>query len=347
MGFFSKPTQIGVAIGTSSVKIAEVQKTGKSYSLVHFGIAQLPEEAIINREIVNHMAVVDATRGLVRQLKIKGKSVVTSLSGSAVIVKRILIEQTSDKELDDAISWEAEQYVPFDINEVVLDYQVLNKNGPEGKMEVVLVACKRSVVESYQAVLKDAGLNATCVDVDAFALQNVFESNYPLDTPCALVDIGASSLKLVVTAGGQPVFTRDSAVGGRTLTAEIQKHLNLNYQEAEILKIDGNAKGQVPQEVSDLINVMAENLAVEVKKSMDFYIASNTGLNVGYILLSGGTAKLPNLSKLVEDSVGLPTQLLNPFTTITYDSKVFTQDYISTISSLAAIPLGLAVRGTT
>src|SRR5690242_17152716 len=120
---FGGTTQIGVSIGSSSVKIAELKKTGKSYSLVHFGIAQLPDEAISNREIINHMAVVDAVKGLVTQLKLKGKSVITSRSGASVIVKKILLEQTSPKELDDAILWEAEQYVPFDINEVVYDYQ--------------------------------------------------------------------------------------------------------------------------------------------------------------------------------------------------------------------------------
>lgn len=345
MSLFGADTRIGVSIGTSSVKIAELKKSGKTYSLAHFGVAQLPDEAIVNREIVNHMAVVDATRGLVTQLKMKGKSVVTSLSGAAVIVKKILLEQTPKKELDDAILWEAEQYVPFDINEVVFDYQVINKNGPEGKMEIMLVACKRAIVESYQAVLKDAGLNASCVDVDLFALQNTFEANYPQETPTALVDIGASSLKLVIWANGQPIFSRDSAVGGRTLTTEIQKHLNLSYQEAEILKIDGNAQGQMPQEVADLVHVMAENFAAEIKRSMDFFTASNAGVNVAYILIAGGSARLPELAKMVEDTCGLPTQLMNPFNKITYDSKIFTEDYINGISSIAAVPVGLALRG--
>lgn len=345
MGLFGANTRIGVSIGSSSVKIAELKKSGKGYSLVHFGIAQFPEEAVVNREIVNHMAVVDAVRNLVSQLKIKGKPVVTALSGSTVIVKKILLEQTPAKELHDAIVWEAEQYVPFDMSEVALDYQVVNKNGPEGKIEIILVACKKNIIESYQAVLKDAGLQATCVDVDVFALQNVFEVNYPSDTPCALVDIGATSLKLAVVANGQPIFSRESAVGGKTLTTEIQKHLNLNYQEAEILKIDGNAQGQIPQEVNDLIHVTAENFASEIKRSMDFFIASNTGVNVAFILLAGGSARLPNLSKLVEDAAGIPVQLMNPFQAIQFDQKIFNPDYISAISGTAAVPIGLAIRG--
>lgn len=342
---FGGQTQIGVSIGSSSVKIAELKKAGKSYSLVHFGVAQLPDEAIQNREIVNHMAVVDALRGIVSQLKIKGRNVTISLSGAAVIIKKILLEQTSPKELGDAILWEAEQYVPFDINEVAFDYQVLNKNGPEGKMEIMLVACKRTIIDSYMAAIKDAGLSASIVDVDLFALQNAYESNYPPEAPAAIVDIGAASLKLAICIGGCPVFTRDSAVGGRMLTAEIQKHLNVSYQEAELLKIDGNAQGQVPQEVADLMHVMAENLAAEIKRSMDFYSASNTSSPVQYVLLAGGGSRLPNLAKIVEDAVGLPVQLLNPFNSISYDAKIFNQDYVDAVSSIATIPIGLALRG--
>jgi type IV pilus assembly protein PilM len=343
---FGGTTQIGISIGTSSVKIAELKKVGKKgFSLVHFGVAQLPDEAISNREIVNHMAVVDAIKQLVSQLKIKGRNVVISLSGASVIVKKILLEQTPAKELNDAILWEAEQYVPFDINEVVFDYQVINKNGPEGKMEIMLVASKKAFVEAYQAVLKDSGLSSTVIDIDAFALQNAFEMNYPTEQVAALVDIGAASMKLTIVSEGQPVFTRDSAVGGRSLTVEIQKHLNVSYQEAELLKIDGNSQGQLPQEVFDLMHVMAENFAAEVKRSIDFYSASSAGAPVTAVYLAGGSARLPNLPKLIEDAVGLPVQLLNPFNNVNYDAKIFSQDYIDAVSSLAVVPVGLAMRG--
>ncbi|MBI3558149.1 MAG: type IV pilus assembly protein PilM, partial [Deltaproteobacteria bacterium] len=220
-----------------------------------------------------------------------------------------------------------------------------NKNGPGGKMEIMLVACKRAIIEAYQAVLKDAGLNANIVDIDVFALQNTFETNYPPDACAALVDIGAASLKLSICAAGQPVFTRDSAIGGKALTTEIQKHLNVSYNEAELLKIDGNSQGQVPQEVSDLMHVMAENFAAEIKRSMDFYGASNAGTPLTTVLLAGGSCRLPNLTKMVEDAVGLPVQLLNPFNSVAYDERVFTPDYINAVASMAAVPVGLALRG--
>lgn len=346
MALFKSPTQIGVSIGTSSVKIAELKRAGKAgYSLVNFGIAQLPDEAINNREISNHMAVVEAIKSLVGQLKVKGRTCVTSLSGASVIVKKLLLEPVANKELNDAILWEAEQYIPFDINDVAYDYQVVNKNGPEGKMEILLVASKKAIVESYQAALKDAGLSANIVDIDVFALQNAYEVNYPTEAPACLVDVGASSLKIVICADGQPVFTRDSALGGKQLTAEIQKHLNVSYNEAELLKIDGNSQGQVPQEVADLMHVMAENFSAEIKRSIDFYGASNTGAPLANIFLAGGSCRLPNMPKMVEDACGLPVQLLNPFAGINYDNKVFTDDYVNAVGSMAAIPIGLAVRG--
>lgn len=345
MGLFGSSTQIGVSIGTSSIKVAVLKKAGKSVSLEHFGVAQLPDQAVINREIVNHMAVVDALKGLVKELSIKGKNVIIGLSGSAVVVKKILLEQTPDRELEDAIMWEAEQYIPFDINEVVFDFEVVNRNGPEGKMEVVLVACKKSIVESYQAVIRDAGLRTETVDVDLFALENCFEYNYPQESAAALVDIGSSSIKMLICGSGQPFFTREASIGGRNLTDDIMKHLNLSFQEAEMLKIDGNNKGEMPQEVAELVNVLNENLASEIKRSVDFFMASNQSLPIGYVLLSGGSSKLQGLSKTVEEMTGLPTSQLNPFTEIVCNPKYFTDESIDAIMGVAAIPVGLALRG--
>lgn len=344
--FFKKNTnRIGVSIGSSSVKVAELKKSGKGYSLVHFGVVQLPEEAIQNKEIVSPASVVEALKGIVAEMNIKGRTVVTALSGSSVIVKKIYVEPSSSKTLDDAMLWEVEQYVPFEIHEVAFDYQVVNKAGPEGKMEVVLVACKQNMIDSYQSLFKEAGLMANIVDLDLFALQNVFELNYEQSAPVALIDIGATSLKMIILANGQPLFTREVAVGGKMLTNEIKKHLNLTYQEAELLKIDAQSSNQLPQEVSDLMHVMSENLASEIKRSLDFYAASNSSFPIHSVYLSGGTSRLPQLTQITEEVVGVPVQLLNPFQVLQYDPKVFHDDYIQAISSIAAIPIGLALRG--
>lgn len=340
-------TAVGLSIGTSSIKIVELKRAGKSWKLLHFGIVQLPDEVVVNREIVNEPAVIDSIKTLVNQLKLKSKSVCTALSGTSLIIKRMTVEAATAKELQEAVFWEAEQYLPFDVSEVVMDFQALGKP-VDKKTDVLLVAVKKSVLESYMGCIEGSGLKAKVVDVDFFALQNLLEANYPSNPSeaVAIVDIGASGLKIVVVHAGIPVFTKDSAIGGRNLTAEIQKHLNLSYADAESLKV-GSTDAGAPQEISDLMHVMSENFATEIKRSLDFYNASSQGAPVSYVLLSGGSAKIPNLSRVVEEAIGLPTQLANPFNSISYDPAVFTQEYINAIAPIAAVPVGLALRAGT
>lgn len=344
LSFGGGGTAVGLSVGTSSVKLVELRKSGKMWKLLHFGIVQLPEDVVVNREIVNQVAVVEAIKTLAAQLRLKNKSVCTAISGASLIIKRMLIDVPNIKELQEQVFWEAEQYLPFDVSEVVMDFQVLSR-AKDNKTDVLLVAVKRSVLESYMEAVSGAGLKPKIVDVDFFALQNLYEANYPVRPAeaVAIVDVGASSLKLVVVHAGIPVFTKDTAIGGRSLTLEIQKHLNISYTDAETLKV-GGAGGGIPQEVSDLMHIMADNIGIEIKKALDFYGASSSGAPVSFILLAGGSAKIPELSKVVEDSVGLPTQVLNPFNSITYDPAVFTQEYLAAVAPIASIPIGLALR---
>lgn len=337
-------TAVGLSIGTSSIKLIELKKAKKVWKLLHFGVVQLPEDAIVNREIMNPIAVVDSIKTLTNQIKLKSKAVCTALSGTSLIIKRMMLDVPNMKELQESVFWEAEQYLPFDVSEVVMDFQMLSR-GKDNKTDVLLVAVKRSVLDGYLTCIDDAGLKAKVVDVDFFALQNLLEVNYPNNPSeaVALVDIGASSTKLVVVHAGVPVFTKDSSIGGRNLTEQIQKHLNLSFADAETLKLGGQAGG-MPQEVSELMHVMGENLTGEIKRSLDFYNASSSGAPVSYVLLAGGGAKIPDLSKIVEDECGLPTQIVNPFNAISYDPAIFTQDYVTSIAPIAAVPVGLALR---
>lgn len=336
---------VGLSIGTSSIKVVELKRTGKTWRLLHFGIVQLSEDMIVNREIVNPIAVTESIKTLVSQIKLSSKSVCTALSGTSLIIRRMGLEVPNLKELQDQVFWEAEQYLPFDISEVVMDYQVLSRT-KDFKTDVLFVAVKKSVLETYSSCIEDAGLKAKVIDTDFFALQNVFEMNYPTNPSeaVAIVDIGSSSMKIVVVNAGIPVFTKDSAIGGRNLTAEIQKNLKLSYVDAETLKLGGENGGTTPQEVSDLMHVMADNYSIEIKRAIDYYNASGTGAPVAYILLTGGSAKLPGLTKVIEDASNLPTQMMNPFNSISYDPNVFTQEYLVGIAPIAAIPIGLAIR---
>jgi type IV pilus assembly protein PilM len=336
---------VGLSIGSSSIKIVELKKAGKAWKLLHFGIVQLSEDAIVNREIVNPIAVTDSIKTLLSQIKLKSNSVCASLSGSSVIIKRMSLEVANPRELQDSVFWEAEQYLPFDVAEVVMDFQVLSR-AKDGKTDVLLVAVKKAILETYVNCIRDSGLRPAVVDVDFFALQNLFEANYPTNESeaVAIVDIGASSMKMVVVHAGIPVFTKDSSIGGANITAEIQKNLSLSFVDAETLKVGGDASGSTPQEVSDLMSLMAENFATEIKRALDFYNASSTGAPVSYVLLSGGSSKIPGLSGVIEDAIGLPTQLINPFNSISYDPEVFNQEYLQSIAPIAAIPIGLALR---
>ncbi|MDR3608024.1 MAG: type IV pilus assembly protein PilM [Oligoflexia bacterium] len=344
-GMFSfGSTCVGLSIGSSSIKLAELRKMGKGWKLVHFGIYQLPDEAIVNREIVNHVAVVESIKTLVGQISLKNRAVCTSISGSSLIIKRMALDVPNLRDLQDQVFWEAEQYLPFDASEVVMDYHLLSR-GKSNHTDVILVAVKSSVLDSYISCVEDSGLRPKIVDVDFFALQNAFEINYPSSSSgaVAIVDLGASSTKFLVVQGGVPIFTKDSAVGGRNLTFEIQRHLNLSYLDAETLKTSGQ-NGSMPQEVMDLVQVMNENMAVEIKKAIDFYNASSIGGPIEYLLLAGGCARTPGLSKVVEEVGGLPTQIINPFNAISCDPKIFTQDYLAAIGPVAAVPIGLALR---
>lgn len=335
---------VGLSIGSSAIKLVELKKTGKNWKLLHFGVVQLPDDVIVNREIVNHIAVVDCIKTLVGQLKLKTKAVCTGMSGTSLIIKRMMVEVPNVKELQEAVFWEAEQYLPFDASEVVMDFQVLSRSR-DARTDVILVAVKRSVLDSYTGCIEDSGLKAGIVDAEYFALQNLFEANYPVNPSeaVAIADIGAAAIKLVVVHGGIPVYTKDTPIGGRNLTAEIQKHLNLSYADAETLKVSGQTNG-MPQEVSDLMSLMADNFAVEIKRALDFYNASSSGAPVSYILLGGGSSKIPELSRIVEEKVGLPTQVMNPFNAISYDPAIFTQEYVTAIAPIAAVPIGLALR---
>lgn len=336
-------TAVGLSIGTSSVKLVELKKVGKNWRLLHFGIVQLPEDVIVNREIVNQVAVVESIKTLLGEIRLQNKNVCTSISGTSLIIKRMTVEVENVRELQDQVFWEAEQYLPFDVSEVVMDFHVLSR-AKDNRTDVILAAVKKAVLESYMNCVSDAGLKPKIVDADFFALQNLYESNYPQNPgeAAAIIDIGANAMKMVIVQDGVPVFTKDSSLGGKNLTAEIQRNLSLSYADAEALKMGGQSP--IPQEVSDLMQIMADNFASEIKRSLDFYNASSSGAPVAYILLAGGSARLPNLSKVVEDNTGLPTQIINPFNAISYDPAVFTEEYVQMIAPMAAVPIGLALR---
>lgn len=341
---------VGLDIGSSSIKVCELKETKKGYFLQNFGIEPLPPEVIVDGQLMNSSAVVDAIQTLMSDRKIKAKDIATSVSGTAVIIKKIKLPAQSPDELAESIKWDAEQYVPFDINDVNLDYQILNPGDEEGQMEVMLVAAKKDFINDYVAVIKEAGLNPLVMDVDSFALENMYEINYPIQEGevLALVNIGASIININVTKSGAVVFTRDVTVGGNSFTEEIQKQLGVSFEEAETLKIGGSSGADTEevmrQEVQDVIKSKSQDIASEIQRSLDFFSATSVEDNISKIWLSGGSSKTSGLKELIAERTGIPADHVNPFVNISFNEKMFDMAYLEEVAPRAAVVVGLALR---
>ncbi len=350
MGLFGKKKGlVGVDIGSSAVKAVELKVGGKGndeYQLLNIGVEPLPPEAIVDGAIMDSGAVIDAIQRLFQDNKIKTTDVVTGVSGNAVIVKKISLPQMSAEELAESIHWEAEQYIPFDIQDVALDYEVIEGGGSGGNMDVLLVAVKKDKISEYTSAIQQAGRTPKVVDVDVFALQNCYEMNYGVDASrvVALLNIGASIMNVNVVKGGVSVFNRDIAGGGSQYTDAIQKDLNLSFEQAETLKKGDPVEGASAESLHPILQAVSESIAMEIQKTFDFFRATSQEDRIDQIFLSGGTAKIHGLQDLLKERFGAPVDILNPFLNVSYSEKEFNPEYLDEIGPAAAIAVGLAVR---
>ena len=344
---------VGIDIGSHSIKVAEIEDTAKGMILKNFGTIGLPQDAILEGSI-KEMEIVSAALGnLLQNLKIKNKNVALSISGYSVIVKKITIPRKEEKDLEESIQSEAEQYIPFDINDVNLDFQVLysgeeepEEEGKESYMDVLLVAAKKDIVEEYISLLHLTELNPAVLDIDAFALQNAFEISDHEQSGChALVHIGAQRLTINLIKDGISIFTRDSSYGGSQITSEIQKKLNISYQEAERIKL--GAKPFATEQRSTIEETFSGTVTrwvQEIKRALDFVATTFTDIKVENILLSGGSSLIPGFSKYLGLETGLKIETLNPFANMEIREKSFDIGYLNYSAPIAAIAIGLALR---
>lgn len=352
MALFSQnKTSIGLDIGSSHVKLMELERDKRSgkFRLVNFGMTRLPPEAIVDGAVMNTNVIVDAIRELVQKHRVKTKNVVASVSGNAVIIKRINLPLMSADELEESIQWEAEQYIPFDINDVNIDVQILEGASEDpGQMEVLLVAARKELVNEYQSLISQAGLKASVVDVDAFAVANMFELNYDVQPETvALINIGASNVNIHILRRGVSAFTRDVGIGGRQFTEEIQRTLNISYEEAEAMKVGGDehdASAVVPEEIERVLASVGDNLSVEIQRSLDFYRSTSSDSTIARIYLSGGAARTPGLSRAIGRQTNLPVEVVDPFRRIQIDERSFNPAFLNDVAPQAAVVVGLAVR---
>jgi type IV pilus assembly protein PilM len=348
LGKNTKPI-VGLDIGSSAVKAVELKAAGKGYRVSAFGSEPIPADSIVDGAIIDGTAVADAIRRLFASHPFESKEVAASLSGNAVIVKKISLPLMTDAELAESIFWEAEQYIPFDIQDVNLDYQILNPGtaaGANGTMEVLLVAAKKEKIADYTGVITQAGRVSVIVDVDAFALQNAYEVNYGLqpDAVIVLLNAGASAVNINILSGDQSLFTRDVSIGGNAYTEAVQKELNLAFDIAEQLKKGNPVDGVAFEDALPVLHAMTENVLLEIQKTFDFFKATASSDRIDRVLLSGGASRVDGFAHALQERFGAPVEAFDPFKKIGFEPlKLGVVDAPSVVTT-AAVAVGLALR---
>jgi type IV pilus assembly protein PilM len=340
----SKPL-VGLDIGSSSVKAVELKKKGSGYELVNLGMENLGQDTVVDGAIMDALSVSQAIEKIFADSKIKTKDVATGVSGHSVIVKKISIAAASEAEVANAIDYEAQQNVPFDIADVFKDYQILGMDSAGTGFDVMLVAVKREKVLNHTNVLSQAGKTPAVLDIDAFALQNAFEMNYDPDPNlmAALLNVGASIMNINIVRGGIPLFTRDVSVGGNQYTDTLQKELDLSFEDAEKLKQGGELPNVGADQKSPHIRSVTEILLLEIQKTFDYFRQTASSENIQHIYLAGGTARIEGLADSLKEEFNIPVEILNPFQKVSLSSK-FDSSYINDIAPRMAVAVGLALR---
>jgi len=344
--FISKKKEIvGIDIGSSSIKLVQLREQKEAYSLMNVGLLQLPPEAIVDNTLMDSSSIVETINRLIKDLNIRVKDAACSVSGNSVIIRKISLPAMPYEELEEQIHWEAEQYIPFDINDVNVDFQILaaDQNDPS-KMEVLLVASKKDIINDYLAVFNETGIRLAVVDVDSFAIQNAFELNYDVDpdSVSALINIGASIMNLNIVKDGISLFTRDVQMGGNLYTEEIQKQFGISSMEAEKIKITGDTPDKT--RLQETISRVNETLAMEMRRSLDFYNTTAGEGKITNVYISGGGAKITGLLEAVNQRLGLPVEILNPFSKLRFNEKEFDAEYLNELGPLVTVAVGLATR---
>ncbi|MEQ1664179.1 MAG: type IV pilus assembly protein PilM [Bdellovibrionales bacterium] len=345
MSFFSKNKIIGLDIGSTSIKIAELDVGKKNSTLVSFGILPTPPQAIVSGDITNPQAIALAIRELIKHVNTNRKNVAAGLGGASVIVKRISIPRMEEKLISEQIRWEAEQYIPYDINEVNLDYEILKTRDPQSEtMDLLLIAAVQNHAYKYVEAISLAGLNCPIMDVSGFALINCFKANYGdmKGQTIAVLNIGAGSTTVAILENSEAVFCRDIPIGGINYTMDLQKNLNVSYEEAESIKVSLGKSKNSPAEATKSIELTHEIMADEIKASFDFYMNSSQAQNITRCFVTGGGARvlglMDRLSKIV------PCEKLDPFFNIKVNNKSFTKEYLNQIRDFSAVAIGLGLR---
>lgn len=346
--FASKKDIVGIDVGSSAVKLVRLSESRGNFHLVNIGILPLAPETIVDNTIMDSTSIVEAIQNLMVSMKVKAKRVATSVSGHSVIIRKIMLPIMTEAELEASIQWEAEQYIPFDISEVNIDFQIV---GPDSKdpsqMNVMLVAAKKDFVNDFVGVFAEAGLEPVVMDIDCFAVENMFDYNYGFveDEVVALIDLGASATSVNVLKGDVSVFTRDIQAGGNLLSEELQKRLGIGSEDAEKAKLGSRDIPDVDAEsIEEVLNDAIENLVQEVQRSLDFFTATSSEDRVVKVYLTGGVSSSDQIRATLEERLGITVERADPFRNLTINEKEFDREYLEAIGPMFSVATGLAMR---
>ena len=346
MVFSKKDNLVGLDIGSRSLKAAEISESKRGRELKAFGITEIAHGAIEDGTINDPESVAESIRQLFKAYNIKERNVAISIGGYSVIVKKIAVQTMDEEQLQETIHFEAEQYIPFDISDVNLDFQILGDNETNpNQMNVFLVAAKKEMVNDYVNLANLAGLNPCIVDVEAFALQNTFEANY--DTAgdnVALIDIGASKTSLNILKGNNSVFMRDVSLGCLQINQKIISLIDCSYDEAEQLKHGDDPDRLSDEDLKGIVSSVVADWCTEIRRALDFFYSTYPDDQIKRIILSGGGANIAEFRELLAVEASAEVETINPFRNIYVDDNRFDPDFIKQAGPQAAITAGLAIR---
>jgi type IV pilus assembly protein PilM len=348
-GFGSKEYLLGLDIGSGSVKILQLKEVKGKLKIERFGVKPLPAEMIVDGAIMDGLGVVMAIKELAVEQKLKNKGVALSISGTSVIVKKISLPPMPEEELEKQIKFEAEQYIPFDINDVYLDFHILAQGDQpaegQAEMDVLLVATKKDKLNDYANAVREAGLTPKVVDVDAFAIENMYCANYDV-VPAeltALVNIGASVMNINILKGGMSVFTRDITIGGNRYSERIQQDLGLSPDDAEAAK-KGRYPGVNEAALNEAITAVDMEVATEIGRSFDYFRTTSPDDEITRVVLCGGCAKIKSLPARISEQVGIETAVANPFAKLDTTDLKMSPEELAEVAPDMAVVVGLALR---
>lgn len=347
MGKINPGSVFGVDIGAHSIKVCEVSGSPGKIKIERFGSFMLSEAAIIEDEIQKPSEIVDGIVQAINEAGIKSRVVCFGLYGPNTMTKRLNVPEGTKEEIEDHIMWESEQYITFGADESQISFHIVGDNEGGGK-DTIVAAARTDVVETFSKIMTDAKLMTKVVDLNVLAISNVFEEVYQDELEeysqgSLIIDFGAQSTKIIVYKRGGPIFTKELPIGGGLITEEIQRQMGVSYEEAEDLKSTTDDKGNLPQEILNIINVQVDQQIAEVRKNINFYVTQGSAEKVEYCFITGGSSLLPGLAEKLSNASGLEVKRLDVLSAFKIDERKISTE-LDEFAAISPVVIGLAMR---